>query len=162
MYTLSTISYPCYVSPILGPRVVYLPDAEIPGLYDTAGKYIAKPSFLKLQKISDYVLEGYIYNNQLKIFDCIPLKDWTSKKCQITYEDRLGDLRTILSGTLVDYSKYIEVDNYLVGSPKEIKFLYTQFLTSGFKGAMVMDMDGLYTWGDLGTPYQMQIVPQRR
>lgn len=160
MYDITNLAYPCYISPIYDTKIIYIPEPTTLGLRDLTGNPIPN-KFLKLQKITQYVLEGYLVGTQLKFIDCIPLKDFKRNKCNTIYEDRLRLLRAILNDSLADYTKYAEIPNDLVYNAYQLKSSYAMSLTQGHKGVTIIEVDSPYTFGAVGK-YKLELYSTRK
>lgn len=166
---LTVIKYPCYIQPKLdGTRCIYKDGI----FYTRSGRIFPNKNlikyFSKLQNIGNNVLDGELYADGIKfqdliktvnsedkqitiplkfyIFDHLTEKEWNTKICKRSYENRLSSLRSILNDYVQDYKRIIDVPTDKVENPQQIKEIYKKYLTKNLEGAMIRSIDGKYQW----------------
>lgn len=124
--------------------------------------------FSALQNVSDYVLDGEIYSHEHSFeeiesilnskdkeipksfkyiaFDYMSLKDWDSKQCKETYEDRLRALRECVQSVIGDRKRITDVPSDIVNNSAEAVKLYKKYLKDGYEGVMLKNPLGYYQW----------------
>ena len=167
---ISKIKYPCYVENKLdGYRCVYIPNK---GFYSRSGKTFGNTNlntyFKSIFNCGDYVLDGELYvhglefqkftsivntenikiPNTLKfvVYDCVPLNDWINQECNINREKRLKLLREVITGTIAEHNKILDISVDLVYNSNELKKIYKEHLQNGYEGSIIKSVDGLYQW----------------
>jgi len=167
------IRYPLYVQPKYdGFRCVYLPLGGSESFFSRSGKPFGNQELIEhfsaLQGITSYVLDGELYShkrsfneivailttetaqipNDIKyiVYDCVPIEDWKAQNCNLTYEYRLKLLRTVITGSVADYAKVIDVPTDIVETPLAVKNLYETYLQKGYEGVMLKSVEGKYKW----------------
>lgn len=165
---LTDLQYPLYVQRKYdGFRCIYYNGK----LYSRSGLSFPNVNltahFNKLFNTSTNVLDGELYmhgkpfnevskilNNEtiaipndmkFYIYDCVPIKDWENKKCNITYTDRLKLLRTVVAN-ISDYKKIIDTPTDKVNTAAEVVELYKKALTDGYEGCILKAIEGKYQW----------------
>ena len=164
------VTYPCYIQPKLdGFRCVYHPEK---GLISRNGKVLPnkhlKAYFAKIFAIKGYVLDGEMYNHKIgfnaiqsaltsedaplpkgfkfTIFDAMPKEDWDNESCDMVYEDRLSLVRQLVTSSITDYKKVIDIPTDIANNPTEVKISYKTHLQNNYEGAMIRSIDGKYLW----------------
>jgi DNA ligase-1 len=163
------VVYPTFVQPKLdGYRCIYLEGK----LWSRTGKPFSNKNlatyFKSLSKVGDNVLDGELYVKDMTfnalqkvlntedgklpkglkyyVYDTVPLADWKKKKTKITYGKRLTKVRELLTGSVSDFTKVIDIANDLCETPQEVIDLYKKYLKAGYEGVMLKRIDGLYLW----------------
>lgn len=166
---LTELQYPLYVQPKYdGFRAVYMKGQ----FYTRSGIIYPNVNLNKhfkcLEGINDYVLDGELYIHgspfqdlsktlnadeakiptdlKYHVYDCIPINDWENQKCNISYTDRLKDLRSIVNESIADYKKVIDAPTDKVSSAAEVVEIYKKYLKSGYEGCMLKAVEGKYQW----------------
>ena len=125
--------------------------------------------FNNLVKTEEYVLDGELYSNDYNfeelqntintengvipislkyiVYDCMKVKNWELQSCNVPYEQRLKKVRELVTHTIADTKKVIDVESYIVNSSGEAVNLYKSFLKRGYEGGVIKDPMGLYKWG---------------
>ena len=163
------LKYPRFVQPKLdgyravNKETIFISRAGLPFANKNIPDY-----FEALYSVKDYVWDGELYKHGLKfnalqkilnkedgplpeglkyvVYDCIPLKDWERKQCDIPYELRLKQARYLLITYVAEPSKIIDIANDYVESSQEVVELYKNYLSKGYEGAMIKAVDGKYQW----------------
>lgn len=148
MFNLTNLYYPSYAIAI--PKaisILYIPTQGSVGLFSQAGEELNILKFTNIKTIQDTVLEGFLTDNKLLFYDALPLVDFKKGKCSLIYEDRLSLLHKVIYSYLCSHNLFTEAYYQKVMSPIEIKRFYIDCLTNNYKGAIVKNSVGLYTWG---------------
>jgi DNA ligase-1 len=155
--------YPCYIQPkIDGVRVVYI-NGEY---FSRNGKLVPNKNVKKHFNINDnsLVLDGEFYCHGMtfeeiysifasedkdipegikyNLFNVMTPIEWNNQKCRTSYTDQLK----IMQEFAKNYDNITVVPAYICGSETEVKAMYEKFLSQGYEGAMVRNIETTYEW----------------
>ena len=84
------------------------------------------------------------------VFDVVPISDWAIRQCDMSYEDRFHLLQRLVQPLelsdivpITSSEVYLKIDKNTI--PK-ILDLFHLFLSQGWEGAMIKDLDAPYQW----------------
>ena len=168
MADLTRVEYPCYVQPKLdGYRAVYLPGE---GLVSKTGKAFRNVNlaayFENLYKTTNYVFDGELYihgdfdavaavrsdNNSIPIgltyyvYDVLNTSEWYGRKCNKIYKERIQDIRGLVPLIDKKEKKFVGISNDYAENPKQVVDLYKDYLTKGYEGIIIRDVNSEYVW----------------
>jgi len=165
---LTKVKYPVGFEPKLdGFRLVAMKRSGEVKLFTRNGSPVLNlpllAKVLEEARYDDFVLDGEIFgtdfdltssvmlsDKNLKdetqlsyyVFDAIPVADWISQKCGLTFKERRSKLAEILMN--IEHNRVQAVLGKDVESDAEMIEMYENFLSEGWEGGMVKDLDGLY------------------
>ena len=147
---LTQLNYPCYVSPLPSiPKVVYIPDVN------------EFEDFSILSQLRNWVIEGYIIDNKFMAIDCMDVDHWIDSSCKRTCEERLKDLRFLVSH-MGEYDKFSVLPVDIVHDASEIKALYASYLTDGYEGAIIKNVEATYHFGECENGEIVELKPKSK
>ncbi len=82
----------------------------------------------------------------LSLFDYIPMNEWKSRETVMTCEDRYKTLCTNLNGNSGKYIKVVPRTK-IAADYLTIKGYHDQYVTEGYEGAMIKDLEAPYKFG---------------
>ena len=148
MFDLNNIYYPSYAIAIpKAKHIIYIPTQGSVGLFSQAGEELNLLKYQSIRSIKQVVLEGYEYKNKLCFYDALSVTEFNNKKCNLIYEDRLKLLHKVIYSYLAELNLYVEAINEKVSNPQELKNFYAYCLTNQYKGVIIKNAYGAYTWG---------------
>jgi len=81
------------------------------------------------------------------VFDCVPLTDWQAQRTELTYEQRLADLVTIIgAGPMLSQGPFRYVKAKTCANEDELREFYSTCLDAGYEGVMLKDVKAKYQW----------------
>ena len=84
------------------------------------------------------------------VFDVVPINDWVLHKCDMDYEERYHLLQRLVQPLelpnvipIISSKVFLKADKSAI---PEILNLFHQFVSQGWEGAMIKDLDSPYQW----------------
>lgn len=84
------------------------------------------------------------------LFDMIPVDEWQTQKTVSTYEDRLKNIESLVKPLELEHIVIVPTSKvYLKSNPEDLKEIVDQFhyfLSIGWEGLMIKDLDAPYVF----------------
>ena len=135
------LKFPKIVQPYKGEKVFILRGK----IYNKAGSYALKnfPEILKY--VSEYFLEGQLLEGKIYLEDAMSAEDYENKKCSVTYENRLRNLRSLIMDRIHSYDKILDMPTETVYSTSELLNYYKD----NQQGITIKDPNATYSWEEI-------------